>query len=55
MRHEGGFSLASFFMLLAVVLFFFASVGYAWSPTPWPWNGRLIAAGLFCWSLSAVL
>jgi hypothetical protein len=55
MRHEGGFTLGSFFMLLAVVLFFLASVGYAWSPTPWPWNGRLIAAGLFCWSLSTLL
>ena len=52
---NGHFSIADFLMLLAIVLFFLASVGYAWTPTPWPWNGRLIAAGLFCWSLSTVL
>jgi hypothetical protein len=53
-RH-GAFSLADFLMLLAVVLFFLASVGYVWKPDPWPWNTRLIAAGLFCWSLSEIL
>jgi hypothetical protein len=51
----GHFSISDFLMLLAIVLFFLASVGYAWTPTPWPWNGRLIAAGLLCWSLSTVL
>ena len=53
-RH-GSFALADFLMLLAIVLFFLGSVGYVWAPGPWPWNGRLIAAGLFCWSLSTVL
>jgi hypothetical protein len=53
-RH-GSFGLADFVMLLAVVLFFLAAAGYGWSrATPW-WTGTLIAAGLFCWSLSTVL
>jgi hypothetical protein len=54
-RHAGKFSLADFLMLLAVVLFFLATIGYVWKPEPWPWNTRLIAAGLFCWSLSEIL
>lgn len=53
-RHAGKFSLADFCMLLAVVLFFLATVGYVWKPDG-PWNTRLIAAGLFCWSLSEIL
>jgi hypothetical protein len=54
-RHAGKFGLADFAMILAVLLFFLASLGKVWSPDPWPWNGRLIAAGLFFWSLSTVL
>lgn len=54
-RHAGKFSPADFLMLLAAVLFFLASVGYIWRSDPWPWSGRLIAAGLFCWSLSEIL
>lgn len=49
------FGFAEFFKMLALVLFFLASFGYVWSPEPWPWNGRLIAAGLFCWTPSTML
>jgi hypothetical protein len=55
-RH-GTFGLSDFFMLLAVVLFFLATLGAAIArTTPWPWwSSLLISAGLFCWSLSTVL
>ena len=53
--NHGGFSLGYALMILAIVLFFLASVGYVWTPQPWPWNGRLIAAGLCCWALSEVI
>ena len=42
-----------FLMVLAVLLFGLASAAW-WTPEPYraPWHGRLVAAGLFCWSLS---
>jgi hypothetical protein len=52
---NGHFGFADLLMMLAIVLFFLAGVGYAWTPAPWPWNGRLIAIGLFCWALSSSL
>jgi hypothetical protein len=55
-RH-GSFGISDFLMLLAVVLFFLAALGSVVArATPWPWyNATLIAAGLFCWSLSEML
>ena len=55
LRHSGSFRPSDFFILLAVVVFFIASFGYVWRSDPWPWSGRLIAFGLFCWSLSTML
>ena len=39
-----------FLVVLAVVLFFIAAV--AWPAPVEPYRTKLIAAGLFCWSLS---
>ena len=37
-------------------VFFFATIGQYWPGTnPLPWYGRLIALGLFLWSLSEVI
>lgn len=55
MTHSVGFSISGFLLILAIVLFFLASIGRVWAPDPWPWSGRLVAAGLFCWSLSTVV
>ena len=46
-------------IVLACVLFLLAGLGdffgRAEPATPWPWSGRLIAWGLFCWSLSTIV
>jgi hypothetical protein len=54
---HGSFGLSEFLMSLAVVLFFLAALGsIVGRATPWPWyTASLIAAGLFCWSLSEML
>jgi hypothetical protein len=44
-----------FCLILAILLFGIASVGAFRAPDPWPWHGRLIASGLFFWSLSTVI
>ena len=55
MRNHQHFTPSDFALLLAICCFFLGSVGYVWTPGPWPWNGRLISFGLFCWSLSTVI
>jgi hypothetical protein len=50
MGNHRGFSFGLFLMILAVVLFFIAAV--AWPAPVEPYRAKLIAAGLFCWSLS---
>jgi hypothetical protein len=54
-RDAGKFGLADLLMMLAVVLFFLATLAHNWRPAPWPWSNGLVAAGLFCWSLSTML
>jgi hypothetical protein len=51
MEPRGG--LANFLRMLGTLLFLLA-IGAWWAPDPYrgPWHGRLIAAGLFCWSFS---
>jgi hypothetical protein len=43
----------------AILLFLFAGLGDVFyrsaSPGVWPWSGRLIAWGLFCWALSEIV
>lgn len=41
----------------AILLFLFAGLAGPWGPAPaeWPWRGRLIAWGLFCWALSEIV
>jgi hypothetical protein len=41
-------------LILACLLFLLAGLGGPWSPAPaeWPWRGRMIAWGLFCFTLS---
>jgi hypothetical protein len=38
------------FAIVGLAAFLWAAIGYIWvaPSTPWPWNGRLIAFGLFC-------
>lgn len=38
----------------AILLFGFAMLG-GWAAPEWPWRYRLVAAGLFCWSLSEIV
>lgn len=38
------------FLIVAAILLFLAA-GISWLE-PWPWRGRLVALGLFCWALS---
>lgn len=44
-------------IVLACVLFLLAGLGGPWTagPPEWPWRGRLVAWGLFCWSLSTIV
>jgi hypothetical protein len=44
--------LSTILMVFAFVLFAIAAI---WNPAPDPQRGRLIAAGLACWSLSIIL
>lgn len=50
MQSHRGFSLGLVLMLLALVFFFIAAT--AWPAPIEPYRLKLIAAGLFCWSLS---
>jgi hypothetical protein len=45
------------FLILACLLFLLAGVAGPWAPAPpeWPWRGRLVAFGLFCWTLSELV
>ena len=55
MTKRTGFSLGLALQILACVLFFLGGIGGGWSltnPPVWPWNGRLVSWGLFCWCLS---
>jgi hypothetical protein len=54
---HGTFGLSQFCLILALVLFFLATVGVILArATPWPWwNSSLVAAGLFFWCLSTAL
>jgi hypothetical protein len=54
MRSHSGFSVGLFIFVLGCALFFLAALPYPVAE-PWPWRGRLIAAGLFCWSVSTAL
>lgn len=45
-------------IILACLLFMLAGLGGPWAGSPpadWPWRGRLIAWGLFCWCLSGIV
>ena len=42
-------------LILLIFAFVFFAIAALWHPTPEPWFGRLIAAGLACWVLSAIL
>ena len=51
---------APFHLLLicaAILLFFAAGLAGPWgtAPNEWPYRGRLIAWGLFCWALSEIV
>jgi hypothetical protein len=40
----------------AILLFLGAGIAGPWNaPSDWPFRGRLIAWGLFCWSLSEIV
>jgi hypothetical protein len=41
--------------VFALVLFAIAAFFNAWTPNPWPWTERLIAAGLFFYVLSIIV
>jgi hypothetical protein len=47
-------TLSTILVVIAGVLFFLAGLGGGWvAPAPeWPWRGRLVAWGLFCWVAS---
>jgi hypothetical protein len=56
MNRNEGFSFHLVLRILAILLFFLAGLGGGWAtPTVWPWNGRLVSWGLFCWCLSEVI
>ena len=44
-------------LILAILLFGLAGIGGGFgAPVPdWPWRGRLMAWGLFCWALSTLV
>lgn len=46
-------------IVVACVLFLLGGLGDIFyrpaAPAPWPWSGRLIAWGLFCWCLSTIV
>lgn len=42
-------------IVLACVLFLLAGLGEFFAAAPWPWSGRLVAWGLFCWALSTIV
>jgi len=42
-------------LVFALVLFAIAAFFNAWTPNPWPWTERLIAAGLFFYVLSIIV
>jgi hypothetical protein len=44
-------------IILACLLFLLAGLGGPWGTAPdgWPYRGRLIAWGLFCWALSEIV
>jgi hypothetical protein len=42
-------------LILAVLLFGLAGLGGPWAAPDWPWRGRLMAWGLFCWALSTLV
>jgi hypothetical protein len=44
-------------VILACLLFLLAGLGGPWATpaTEWPWRGRMIAWGLFCWCLSGIV
>lgn len=43
------------FILLVLAFCLFVIAGFWNPPAPSPWFGRLVAAGLACWSLSTIL
>jgi hypothetical protein len=43
-------------IVLACVLFFLAGLGGPWQGADaWPYRGRLVAWGLFCWCVSTLV
>lgn len=42
------------FLVVGAILFFLGA-SWPWIAEPWPWRGRLVALGLFCWALSTII